>query len=139
MQAGLLLFLGGVILLAFHRHRAKQRDRGSVWFAVAYFCSASGLALQAERGLIPPFFSIILGNALFLLFGVSANYAITLTTGQRSRTWLYLLAMDAATVANFAYYTYWQPNLAMRGVEASFIVVVMYVAIIGPSCGCESA
>jgi diguanylate cyclase (GGDEF)-like protein len=130
MQAGLLLFLGGVILLAFQRQRGQKRDPGSVWFAAAYFSAGLGLALQSERGVIPPFFSIVLGNLTFLLFGVLANYAVCATTRQRSRTWMYLLALDVATVANFAYYTYWQPNLILRVLEAGGVVVLMHIALI---------
>ena len=130
MQAGLLLFLGGVILLAFQRQRRQRRDRGSVWFAAAYLCSGVGLALQSERGLIPPVFSIILGNALFLMFGVLANYAVCATTGQRNRAWMYLLGLNVATVANFAYFTYWQPNLVLRVTEAALVIVVMHTALI---------
>ncbi|SEB69067.1 GGDEF domain-containing protein [Terriglobus roseus] len=130
MQAGLLLFLGGVILLAFHRQRGQKRDKGSVWFAAAYLCSGLGLALQSERDVIPPFFAIVLGNFFFLLFGVLANYAVCATTRQRSRTWTYLLALNFATVANFTYYTYWQPNLFLRVMEAGAVIVLMHLALI---------
>ena len=130
MQAGLLIFLGGVILLAFQRQRKQRRDPGAMWFAAAYFCSGIGLALQAERGVIPPFCSIILGNFFFMLFGALTHYAICATTAQRNRTWTYLLALDVTTVCNFAYYTYWQPNLIFRVQEASLVMLVMYVALI---------
>lgn len=130
MQAGLLIFLGGVILLAFQRQRSQRRDRGSVWFAAAYLCAGAGLALQAERGVIAPFFSIILGNFFFMLFGPLTNYAICATTAQRNRTWIYLLVLDIATVCNFAYYTYWQPNLILRVEEASLVILVMYLALV---------
>jgi diguanylate cyclase (GGDEF)-like protein len=131
MQAGLLIFLGGVILLAFRRNLHQRRDRGSTWFAAAYFCAGVGLALQSERGIIPPFLSILLGNFLFLMFGVLANHALVTSTGQRSNTWKYLLALNLATISNFAYYTYWQPNLVLRVVEASLVIVVVHISLIG--------
>jgi diguanylate cyclase (GGDEF)-like protein len=130
MQAGLLIFLGFVLLIAFWKQRRTRRDTGADWFAAAYFCAGVGLGLQAERGLIAPLWSILFGNGLFMMFYVLINRAIATTTKQSSRMVPYLLALNLATVANYAYYTYVQPNVMLRTVEAVLVTTVMNVTLV---------
>jgi diguanylate cyclase (GGDEF)-like protein len=129
MQAGLLIFLGGVILLAFRKQRRARGDTGADWFAAAFVCAGIGLGLQAERGIIAPVWSILFGNGFFMMFGVFANLALAITTKQSSRAVPYLMALNLATVANYAYYTYVDPNVLLRTVEAVFVMTVMYVSL----------
>jgi diguanylate cyclase (GGDEF)-like protein len=130
VQAGLLLFLGGVILASTYFQVKKRRDQGAVWFSVAYLCAGVGLALQAQRDVISNVFSILFGNGLFMLFGPFVNRAIARTTGQKRDYFVLLLLLDAATVMNYAYYTWWQPNVLLRTVEAVPVMIVMYLACI---------
>ncbi|WP_084214346.1 GGDEF domain-containing protein [Terriglobus sp. TAA 43] len=130
VQAGLLIFLGGVILASSYFQSRNRRDKGSVWFAAAYFCAGLGLGLQAYRGQISDVISILFGNGLFLMFGPLANRAIAKTTDQKRDYLVWLLLLNAATVMNYAYYTWWQPNVVLRTVEAVPILAVMYLACI---------
>ncbi|HEY9137943.1 MAG TPA: GGDEF domain-containing protein [Terriglobus sp.] len=130
VQAGLLLFLGGVILASMYFQVKKRRDKGAVWFSVAYISAGIGLALQAQRGVISNIFSILFGNGLFMLFGPFVNRAIARTTGQKRDYFVLLLLLDAATVMNYAYYTWWQPNVLLRTIEAVPVMIVMYLACI---------
>jgi diguanylate cyclase (GGDEF)-like protein len=133
MQAGLLLFLGSVLLVAFRKQRRERHDTSSDWFATAYFCAGMGLGLQAERGVIAPLWSIVFGNGLFMMFYVLIDHAIATTTKQSSRAVPYLLALNFATVANYAYFTYVQPNVMLRTVEAVLVTTVMNLAVIAVS------
>jgi diguanylate cyclase (GGDEF)-like protein len=125
MQAMMLIFLGIVVLLAFRTQRRQRSDFGGYWFGAGYLCGGIGLMLQAERGVISPIYSILLGNALFMLLSVFMNRAISETTGQDKGPFYYLLALDAATVANYAYFTFVQPNVLLRTVEAGLVMLVM--------------
>lgn len=130
VQAGLLIFLGGVLLASSYFQSRNRRDKGAAWFAAAYFCAGLGLGLQAYRGLISDVISILFGNALFLMFGPLANRAIAKTTDLKRDYFGWLLLLNAATVMNYAYYTWWQPNVVLRTVEAVPILAVMYLACI---------
>lgn len=128
VQAGLLLFLGGVVLVSTLYQAKKRRDAGAVFFSVAYFCAGIGLALQAQRGIISNVFSILLGNGLFMLYGPFVNRSIARTTGQKRDYFALLILLDLATVANYAYFTWWQPDVLLRTIEAVFVMAVMYLA-----------
>ncbi len=130
MQAGMLIFLGIVVVLAFRTQRRERSDKGPDWFAAGYLCGGVGLLLQAERGNISPLYSIILGNALFMLLSVFMTRAVSETTGQGKGPFYYLIALDAATVANYAYFTFVQPNVLLRTVEATFVMLVMRICTI---------
>lgn len=130
VQAGLLLFLGGVILVSWLFQAKNRRDKGAVWFSAAYLCAGIGLGLQAQRGIVSNVLSILLGNALFMLFGPFANRAIARTTGQKRDYFVLLLLLDIATVMNYAYYTWWQPNVLLRTIEAVPVIAVAYLACI---------
>ncbi|MEG9433851.1 GGDEF domain-containing protein [Terriglobus sp. ADX1] len=130
VQAGLLLFLGGVILASSYFQSRNRRDKGSRWFAAAYFCAGLGLGLQAYRDIIPDVFAILGGNGLFLMFGPLTNRAIAKTTEQKRDYFVLLMLLNVATVMNYAYYTWWQPNVLLRTIEAVPIVAVMYLACI---------
>jgi diguanylate cyclase (GGDEF)-like protein len=130
VQAGLLLFLGGVILASSVFQSRSRRDKGSVWFAAAYFCAGLGLGLQAYRGFISDIFSILCGNCLFLMFGPLANRAIAKTTAQKRDYFVLLMLLNVATLMNYAYYTWWQPNVLLRTVEAVPVLAVTYLACI---------
>lgn len=130
VQAGLLLFMGGVLLLSYVAQARTRRDRGAPWFASAYFCAGFGLFLQSFRGSISPLYSILVGNGLFLLFGALGNRAIARTTGQKKDHMVLLLLLDAAVLVNFAYFTWWQPDVLLRTVEAALVLGVIHVAAI---------
>lgn len=97
---------------------------------MAYFCAGIGLGLQAQRGIISNIFSIAFGNGLFMLFGPFVNRAIARTTGQKRDYFVLLTLLDAATVANYVYYTWWQPNVLLRTIEAVPVMAVMYLGCI---------
>ncbi|MEZ2347192.1 GGDEF domain-containing protein [Terriglobus sp. RCC_193] len=130
VQAGLLLFLGGVIFASSYFQSRNRRDKGAAWFAAAYFCAGLGLGLQAYRDFIPAIFSILCGNGLFLMFGPLTNRALAKTTDQKHDYFILLLLLNAATLINYAYYTWWQPNVLLRTIEAVPIVAVMYLACV---------
>ncbi|MBS1813454.1 MAG: GGDEF domain-containing protein [Acidobacteria bacterium] len=124
MQAGLLVFLGLVIAVAYRARRRKIPDTSPYWFAAGYILGGVGLGLQSQRGHIPPIYAISIGNALFLLLSPLINKSIAIATKQRSVIW-YLLALGAATMVNFTYFTYWQPDLMLRVIEAALVLAVM--------------
>ncbi|MEK6398386.1 MAG: GGDEF domain-containing protein [Terriglobus sp.] len=128
VQAGLLLFLGGVVFVAWLIRTKQRRDQGAVWFSAAYVCAGIGLALQAQRGIISNVFSILFGNGLFMLYGPFINRAIAKTTAQKRDYFLLLVLLDVATVMNYAYFTWWQPNVVLRTIEAVLVMAVMYAA-----------
>lgn len=130
VQAGLLLFLGGVILASWLFQSKSRRDKGAPWFAAAYLCAGIGLGLQAQRDIISNIFSILFGNGLFMLFGPFVNRAIAKTTEQKRDYLVLLILLDAATVMNYAYYTWWQPNVLLRTIEAVPVMAVMYMGCI---------
>lgn len=130
VQAALLIFLGLVVLISYWTQPAKRRDSGSPWFGAGFLCAGIGLLLQSFRGSAPPFVSIMLGNGIFMLFNPFCNRAIARTTGQRRDYMPLLLGLNAATLLNYAYYTWWQPNVLMRTMEAIFVVGVMHLACI---------
>jgi len=128
VQAGLLIFLGSVILASRWFQSRNRTDKGADWFSAAYLCAGIGLGLQAQRGMISNVFSIMLGNGLFMLYGPFINRAIARTTGQTRDYLSLLIALDVATLMNYAYFTWWQPNVLLRTVEAVFVMAVMYVS-----------
>lgn len=130
VQAGLLLFMGGVLLLSYVAQARPRRDRGAPWFASAYLCAGLGLFLQSFRGLISPVYSVILGNGLFMLFGALGNRAVARTTGQKRDYVGLLLLLDAAVLLNFAYFTWWQPNVMLRTIEAAAVLGIIHAAAI---------
>ncbi len=130
VQAGLLLFLGTVILVGYFAQARSRRDRGAVWFSIGFLCAGVGLALQAYRGMIPPIFSIGFGNGVFMLFSAFAGRGIARTTGQKKDYFWLLILLNIATLLNYSYYTWWQPDVLWRTIEAVPIVGLMHLACI---------
>ena len=101
-----------------------------MWFSTAFLCAGMGLALQAQRGILSNVISILIGNGLFILFGPFANRAIAKTTNQKRDYFVLLTLLDVATLMNYAYFTWWQPNVLFRTIEAVPVMAVMYLASI---------
>ena len=130
VQAALLIFLGMVVLISYWKQPAKRRDSGSPWFGAGFICAGIGLLLQSFRGIAPPFVSIMLGNGIFMLFNPLCARAISRTTGQRLDYMPLLIGLNVATLLNFAYFTWWQPNVLLRTLEAIVVVGVMHLACV---------
>jgi diguanylate cyclase (GGDEF)-like protein len=128
VQAGLLFFVGSVILLAFRSHRQRRQDDGGKWFGTSLLAAGAGLLLQSERDIWSPWIAIILGNLIFQTFGPIANRGIARTTHQRDQFW-WLLLLNVAMTLNFVYFTFAQPNLPMRVIEAAGCICVSYLSI----------
>ncbi len=122
----MLLFLGSVVLLAYYTRKNKRGDTGAIWFGLAFLFAGLGLGLQSQRGLISPLYSILLGNFFYMLMGPFLNRAMGRVTKQKDQFTL-LMLMIPATIANYAYFTYMQPNVLVRTVEAVFVMSVMHL------------
>jgi diguanylate cyclase (GGDEF)-like protein len=127
MQAVMLIFLSLILAISFRAQRRDQNDSGPYWLAAGFFLGGVGLLLQAERGIISPVLAILLGNFLFLLLSTLMNLGLAKTTGQGNGQVYYLLSLSVATVANFWYYTWIQPNVLLRVIEAALVIFVMHV------------
>jgi diguanylate cyclase (GGDEF)-like protein len=124
-QAGLLIVLGLVVLLAHQTSYSSEVDRIGHWFFAAMLCGGLGLALQAERGHLSPFATIVGGNLLFLLLTVLLTRSIALLTGTVTRAIPHLMGLVAATVLALAYFTFPHPDVARRVLIASVSVPVL--------------
>jgi diguanylate cyclase (GGDEF)-like protein len=125
VESSLLLFLGLILLLMYHSHRRSARDMSIHWYLASNLCGAVGLVLLAERGHIPLFLTVLAGNFLVLIMGALLHHAVAIATEQRSRSVAGLLfALSLATILNFAYYTYWQPDIILRMEEASLVMAL---------------
>jgi diguanylate cyclase (GGDEF)-like protein len=129
VQAGLLLFLGSVVLFAYRTRKNRRNGEGEIWFGSGFLLAGVGLVLQAQRGLISPLYSILLGNFLYMLVGPFLNRAVARITGQKDQ-FLPLMSLIPVTIASFAYYTYVRPNLFIRIAEAVVVMSVMHLATI---------
>lgn len=94
MQAGLLVFLGLVIAVAYRARRRKMPDTSPYWFGVAYILGGIGLWIQAERDSIHSNAVFVLGMACFLLLSPLVHKAIAVITQQRG-FFPYVLAVAA--------------------------------------------
>jgi len=128
MQGGLLAFMGIVILWVWRTQRRPYSDNGPVWFALGYLIGGIGLLLQAYRGIIAPFYSIILGNFLFLMTYVFMERAIAITTRRRSRMY-WLLAVNFTLILSYLYFTYIKPDVIVRTIEAVIVMPIMQLPI----------
>lgn len=131
LQGGLLLFLAIVLYRVFLERRRRRGDASADWAAASFALAGVGLILQSYRDQgMPPLFSIILGNGIFILFGPFFARAVAKATGARRDYFTLLLLFDLSVVANFCYYTYVQPNVLLRTVEAVGVMGVQYAAIV---------
>jgi diguanylate cyclase (GGDEF)-like protein len=128
MQGGLLIFLGSVNYWTWRVQRRAHSDDGPVWFSLGFAIGGVGLLLQAYRGIINDFYAIILGNFLFLLNYSFMERAIAITTKRRSSMY-WLLSLNAAVIASYAYFTYVKPDVMMRTLEAIVVMPMMQVPI----------
>ncbi|ADV84633.1 diguanylate cyclase [Terriglobus saanensis] len=126
MQAVMLIFLSLILAVCFRSQRREREDKGPYWLAAGFFLGGLGLLLQAERGLITPVLAILVGNGLFLLLSTFMNRGLAETTGQGKGQFYYMLALSAATVANFWYYTWIKPDVLLRVIEAAIVILVMH-------------
>ncbi|HEY8998583.1 MAG TPA: GGDEF domain-containing protein [Edaphobacter sp.] len=128
MQGGLLVFMGLVVYAAGRMQKRATSDNAHLWFSIGFAFGGVGMMLQAYRGVIPAVFSILMGNGLFLLVYIFMEKAIAVTTRRRSYA-LWLLALDAALVTNYAYFTYIKPDVIVRTIEAVIVMPLMQVPI----------
>lgn len=128
MQGGLMAFMGIVIYLSWRAQKRQYSDNAPVWFAVGFVIGGIGLLLEAYRGIIPSFFSIIMGNFLFLMTYVFMERAIAITTRRRSRMY-WLLGVDVVLILSYLYFTYVKPDVIVRTVEAVLVMPIMQVPI----------
>jgi len=126
MQGVMLIFLSLILAVCFRSQRSERGDKGPYWLAAGFFLGGLGMLLQAQRDLITPLLTILLGNGLFLLLSTFMNRGLAETTGQGKGQFYYLLALSAATVANFWYFTWIKPDLMVRVIEASLVILVMH-------------
>ncbi|MDE1176671.1 MAG: GGDEF domain-containing protein [Edaphobacter sp.] len=128
MQGGLLIFMGIVIFSVWRAQRRDYSDNGPVWFSLGFILGGIGLSLQAYRGVIAPFYAIILGNFLFFMTYVFMERAIAITT-RRTSHMFWLLGLNVATILSYAYFTYVRPDVVIRTLEAVLIMPVMQLPI----------
>lgn len=125
-QAILLLFLGGVVLLAHNTSRSRNANSSARWFFAACVCGGLGLLLQSERGHLHPALSVVLGNFLFLALTALLTRAIALATQSRSRRSLVFMAMGiAATLVLLTVFTFVRPDVTVRVLVASIALPVL--------------
>jgi diguanylate cyclase (GGDEF)-like protein len=130
MQGGLLIFLGAVTYSAWRVQKRPHSDNGPMWFSLGFVIGGIGLLLQAYRGIIPAFYAIVLGNFLFLMNYVFMERALAITTKRRS-SMIWLLGVDIAVVAAYAYLTYIRPDVMTRTLIAIVVMPVMQLPIWG--------
>lgn len=137
LQASLLLFLGTVVLLAHQSSRTRGGNAASRWFFAASVVGSVGLMLQAERGAWPDLFTIVAGNALFMLLIVLLTKSLALTVQASSRSIPYLLVIVAWTAGMLAYNTFWQPDVTRRVFIASVMLPVMLIPSVAMLLRCR--
>jgi diguanylate cyclase (GGDEF)-like protein len=131
MQAGLLILLSGMILLAFRDYRRKRCDGSASWLAAAYLSNGLALAVLAMEEPQHGRLTLIFGNALLLAFPGLAWRALSEATSQpRDRVWIGLLALNVLTITGFSYFTYISPNWMLRSWASGIVTAVMYGCLI---------
>jgi len=110
----------GVMVLLWRQNRGHFSGLGS-WI-VYYVMQAVGIALVALRGVAPDWLSIICGN-FFLICGVLFLYiGLERFVGRPSRQ-IYNSVLFALFMLLQIYFTYAQPNLTMRIINISALMV----------------
>ena len=125
LQATLLIFLGGVVLLAHHTSRTRESNAAAKWFFAASLCGGFGLALQAQRDVMNPLLSIVAGNLLFLMLTVFLARAIELAVQARRTTLPFLFAVVVMTGAVLWYFALPRPDATARTLTASIALPVL--------------
>ena len=125
-QAILLVFLGGVVLLAHKTSRSVHGSSSARWFFAASACGGLGLLLQSFRGRLPTVLSVTIGNVLFLCLTFMLTRAIALATGSGlRRVTLYMSAVVAIIIPTMSYFAYIRPQTTTRVLIASIALPLL--------------
>ena len=125
LQAALLVFLGGVVLLAHTTTQARDVNTGARWFFLANLCGGAGLLLESQRGNWTPWLSVIAGNFLFMLLAVFLTRSVERAVNVGSRTMPFLVAVAVASTLALSYYTFPHPDTVARVVVASIAMPLL--------------
>lgn len=128
VQGSLLIFLGAVVLLAFHASGRKSNHSHAILFALGYLLGGCGLLVQSHRDSLPAAVGVLVGNGLFCLFLTLVHLALARTSKQGNGQFYYLLAACAAILLNFSYFTFWQPSVLVRTAEAIPFMSIFYLS-----------
>jgi diguanylate cyclase (GGDEF)-like protein len=124
-QAVLLAILGAMVLLAHHTAGREKQSACIRWFFGACLSGALGLALEAERGYLPPLLSIVCGNLLVLLLLVLLTRSIAIATNASSKVIPHLLGIAIAVTGALAWYTFAKPDVTRRVMIACIAMAVL--------------
>jgi diguanylate cyclase (GGDEF)-like protein len=111
-------------------HRSTPGLRLVRYITFGYATSAIGMELLALRGRIPDFFSIIVANTLLVLINVFLYWGVAdLLHTRRPQRWI-LPASVVAAAALSLYTSYVTPDVSMRIIGISTIMVVQYALLV---------
>jgi diguanylate cyclase (GGDEF)-like protein len=111
-------------------HRSTPGLRLVRYITFGYATSAIGMELLALRGRIPDFFSITVANTLLVLINVFLYWGVAdLLHTRRPQRWI-LPASVVAAAAVSLYFSYVTPDVSMRIIGISAIMVVQYALLV---------
>lgn len=124
LMTGYVLSLVAALLGCVVVARSRYAFRGINWLIAAVSVALLGVVLIDGRGLIPDFFSIIVGNEAILAMFVLLHQAIVTVLGSRRRDLALGFGLCSLIFAALFYYTYASPEIAVRMVVMSAAVAL---------------
>ncbi len=111
-------------------YRSTPGLRGVGLITIGYAVSGAGMELLALRGLIPDLFSITVANSVLVLINVFLYWGIAdLLQLRRPQPWLLAASVIPTAIISF-YFSYIRPDVAVRIIGISAIVVAQYALIV---------
>lgn len=93
-------------------------------FSIAYFIKMVALVLLSFRGLIPVFFTVLLGNILIVGSEFLFIYGIFILLKLKSKIMPFIVLITIFTISH-TYYTYFEPSVSIRVTNFSVMMMIL--------------
>ncbi|MBI5935892.1 MAG: sensor domain-containing diguanylate cyclase [Chloroflexi bacterium] len=115
-----------VIVLAFLWSQSRTRIRGAGLWVVDFILQCLGLLCITLRGVLPSFFSIILGNAFIVGGQILFLVGLEQFTGKPLKQARMNALLFAAFILIHSHYTYIHPSLQARNINFSMALFLVF-------------
>jgi len=116
-----------VVLVSLWRQN-RERYSGLGYWAVSFVFNVLGIALLSGRGIIPDFFSMLLGS-VFLVTGTYFLYKGLQAFLDRHKTEPHIYILMAVYLFLQVYFIYIKPNFGIRNILFSFMLIIFSVQL----------